>query len=164
MNLAKAKASKFHAPNDLIDSIDPNEVVKLSNSQSNQALKRQKLDFDGKKPKKSYDAVQKFQIKWATKLPWTEGIVLEGGLIHIVRCRVHSLIEGKDKIVRCKWDTLTKHQGCRIVQYDLPRLGVKKEGEINQKLCTSEKHEIVCSKESSFYFGPYYNTHKWGKL
>jgi hypothetical protein len=45
---------------DLIDSIDPNEDVQLFDSQSNQALKRQKLDFDGKKPKKSYDATHKF--------------------------------------------------------------------------------------------------------
>jgi hypothetical protein len=84
MNLPKVEASKFHVPN------DPNGIVKLFNSQSNQVLKKQKLAFDGKKPMNSYDVIWKFQIEWASKLLWVEGIVLEGGFIHIVRCRVGS--------------------------------------------------------------------------
>jgi hypothetical protein len=43
MNLPKAKASKFH----VLD--DPNEIVELFNSQSDQVLKKQKLAFDGLK-------------------------------------------------------------------------------------------------------------------
>ncbi len=71
INLPKAKASKFPMPN------DPNEIVELFNSQSNQVLKTQKLAFDGKEPKNSYDAIWKLQIEWLAKLPWAEGIVLE---------------------------------------------------------------------------------------
>jgi hypothetical protein len=140
MNLPKVKASKFDVSNDLIDSIDPNEVVELFNSQLNQALKRWKLDFDGKNPKKSYDATHKFHIEWATKLSWAKDIVLEGGFIHTMRCRVWLLIEGKDKIVGCKWDTLTKHQCHKIAHHDLPRLGVKKGGEYITKDCAHLKN------------------------
>jgi len=38
------------------------------------------------------------------------------------------LTENKDKIVKCKWDTLTKHAGGRIVVRDLPQFGMKKGG------------------------------------
>ncbi len=54
MNMPKAKISKFHVPN------DPNEIVELFNSQSNQVLKKQNLVFDGKKPKNSYHATWRF--------------------------------------------------------------------------------------------------------
>jgi hypothetical protein len=74
----------------------------LFNSQSNQVLKKQKLVFDGKKFKNSYDATCKFQIEWGSKLPWAKGIVLEGGFIHTLRCRVGLLIEGKDNIIGYK--------------------------------------------------------------
>ncbi len=66
--------------------------------------------------------------------------MLEGGFIHTMRCRVCLLIEGKDKIVGCKWDTLIKHQGCRIVHHDLPRLGVKKGCEYIAKDCAHMKN------------------------
>jgi hypothetical protein len=40
MNLPGVKAYKFNVSNDLIDSIDPNEVVELFDSQLDQAWKR----------------------------------------------------------------------------------------------------------------------------
>jgi hypothetical protein len=49
-----------------------------------------------------------------------------GGIIQIVRCRVCSFIENKDKIVECKWDILTKHVSYTITVHDLPWLRVKK--------------------------------------
>jgi hypothetical protein len=39
------------------------------------------------------------------------------------------LIENKEKIVGCKWDTLTKQQSSRIVVKDMQKLGVKEGGE-----------------------------------
>lgn len=66
--------------------------------------------------------------------------MLEGGFIHTVRCRVCLLIEGKDKIVGCKWNTLTKHQGHKISHHDLPRLRVKKGGEYIAKDCAHLKN------------------------
>jgi len=43
-----------------------------------------------------------------------------------MKCKVCSLIENKEKIIGCKWDTLTKHQGYTIALWDMPKLGVKK--------------------------------------
>jgi hypothetical protein len=78
------------------------------------------VDGIGKKPrKKSYDNSRIFQIEWATKLPWAKGLMVVGGIIEIVRCKICSLIENNDKIVKFKWDNLTKHDGCRITIRDL---------------------------------------------
>jgi hypothetical protein len=94
------------------------------------------VDGIGKKlRKKSCDSSRKFQAKWVAKLPWAEGLVAGGWIIQIVKCIVCSLIENKDKIVRCKWDILTKHVSHRIVVCDLLRLGVKKGREYIAKDC-----------------------------
>jgi hypothetical protein len=53
------------------------------------------------------------------KLPWAKGLVVEDQIIHSVQFKMCSLIENKEKIVGCKWDTLTKHVGCRIVVHGL---------------------------------------------
>ncbi len=60
-------------------------------------------------------------MKWVARLPQAKG-----GLIQSVKCRACSLIENKYKIVGCKWDTLTKHVGCKIIICDAPMLVVKK--------------------------------------
>ncbi len=70
--------------------------------------KKQKCN-KGKPQKKSYDNTQKFQTKWATKVPWAKGVVSKDGMINLVKCKVYSLIEKKEKIMGCKWDTLIKH-------------------------------------------------------
>jgi hypothetical protein len=54
------------------------------------------------------------------KIQWAKGIVATSEIIQTMRCKVCSLIENKDKIVECKWDTLTKHVDCRIAIFDLP--------------------------------------------
>jgi len=128
------------------------QVVELSNSQSNSPCsieifvskvdptsKKQKKDV--KKPKKrSYDNTRKFQTEWATSLPWAEGFVSNGSFIHIVRCKVCFLIKNKYKIIGCKWDTLAKHQGCRIAAWDLLKLGVKKGEKFIAKDCAHLKN------------------------
>ncbi len=94
------------------------------------------MDGIGKKLcKKSCDSSRKFQAKWVVKLPWAEGLVVGGGIIQIVKCRVCSLFENKDKIFRCKWAILTKRVSHRIVACDLLRLGVKKGREYIAKDC-----------------------------
>ncbi len=35
-------------------------------------------------------------------------------------------IKNKDKTINCKWNILSKRQGCQIVVCDMPRFGVKK--------------------------------------
>ncbi len=87
-----------------------------------------------------YDNTQKFQIEWATKVPWVEGIACKDGMINLVKCRVYFLIEKKEKIMGCKWDTLTKHQ---IVSQHMPSLGVKKGGEYIAKKCAHMKNVIL---------------------
>jgi hypothetical protein len=82
----------------------------------------------GKNKKKINNNTRKFQVEWATKLPWVKGLVNEKGFIQSVKCKVCSLIESKDKIVGCKWDTLTKHADCKIVVQDLLMVGVKRVG------------------------------------
>jgi hypothetical protein len=62
-------------------------------------------------------------------MPWARGLVFKGGFINVVKCRMCSLIENKEKIISCKWDTLIEHQRCRIVVQTMPKLGVKKGGE-----------------------------------
>jgi hypothetical protein len=115
--------------------IDLDEIVQISNSQFDPQVhpprKKQKLIVDGigkKFYKKSYESSKKFQAKWVTKLPWAKGLVAASGIIQIVRCKVCSLVENKDKIMRCKWDILTKHVNHRIAIHDLLQLGVKKGG------------------------------------
>jgi hypothetical protein len=44
-----------------------------------------------------YDSIQKFQIEWATKVPWAEGIEYKYGMINLVKCKVYFLIEKKEK-------------------------------------------------------------------
>jgi hypothetical protein len=62
------------------------------------------------------------------------------GIIEIVRCKVCSLVENKEKIIKCKWDTLTKDASHRIVVHDLLQLGVKKGEEYIAKYCAHLKN------------------------
>ncbi len=50
----------------------------------------------------------------------------ERGFIQSVKSIVCSSVKCNDKIVGCKWDTLTKHASCKIVEWNFPGLGVKK--------------------------------------
>jgi hypothetical protein len=67
-----------------------------------------------------------FQTEWAAKVPWVKRVVFKDGIINLMKCKAYFLIEKKEKIMGCKWDTLTKHQGRQIVSKDMPSLGVKK--------------------------------------
>jgi hypothetical protein len=42
-------------------------------------------------------------------MPWVEGLEFKGRIINVVKCKVCSLIENKEKIISRKWDTLKKH-------------------------------------------------------
>jgi hypothetical protein len=99
--------------------------IELFDSKVNPASNKQKTDV--KKPQIFFnDNTRKFQTEWATRLPWAEGLMLDGSFIHTMRCRVCFLIKNKCTIVGCKWDILTKHQGHKIVAWNLLKLGVKK--------------------------------------
>jgi len=50
---------------------------------------------------------------YVAKLPWAELFVGEDGTLHIIKCRVCTEVEGKNKIFVVKWDSLCKHVGCQ---------------------------------------------------
>jgi hypothetical protein len=55
-------------------------------------------DFDTnllptKKTKVNYNHTCKFQIKWVAKFNWAEGVLVEDGIPHNVKCKVCSIIK-----------------------------------------------------------------------
>ncbi len=85
--------------------------MKLFNLKSEPPLKKQKNEM--KINQKNLVIVQ-IQIECLAKLPWAKCSVAKGGFSHY---EVYGkfVIKNKEKMMGCKWDTLTKHQGCRIV-------------------------------------------------
>lgn len=63
------------------------------------------------KLKKSYDCTRKFQLDWATKLLCVVGVLITGGMLHNVRCKVFTTIDRKLCSLVPKLDTLMKHEG-----------------------------------------------------
>jgi hypothetical protein len=49
-----------------------------------------------KKPERSYDKFQIFQNSWATKFPWVKLVSGEDSKVSLVKCRICSVVEGKD--------------------------------------------------------------------
>jgi hypothetical protein len=47
-----------------------------------------------------------FQDVWNAKLPWVEFVVDEQGKVHLMRCKVCSKINGKDKMFSPKIESL----------------------------------------------------------
>jgi hypothetical protein len=41
-----------------------------------------------KKLENLYDCTQKFQLEWAMKLPWVEGVFVDDSKLHMVKCKV----------------------------------------------------------------------------
>jgi hypothetical protein len=54
------------------------------------------------KLKKSYDRTWKFQLEWAAKLPWVEGVLATNGVFCNVRCKVCSTIDKKPYLLAPK--------------------------------------------------------------
>ena len=79
-----------------------------------------------KKPRKNYGLTQKFQLEWACKLPWAEGILIYIGRLHMVKCTVCSTMEKSDRLMQPKWDTLKKHEGRSKETRNMPAYNVKK--------------------------------------
>lgn len=47
------------------------------------------------------------------KLPWAELFVGLDDNLHIIKCKICSEVEGKDKLIVFKWDSICKH-GCKL--------------------------------------------------
>ena len=53
-----------------------------------------------------YEQSYVFQDIWVVKLPWAESILEADGKVYQVRCLVYMKIEGRDKLLAPKLDTL----------------------------------------------------------
>jgi hypothetical protein len=59
-------------------------------------------------------------------MPRTEGIMSIDGCLHMVRCRACSIVNGRDRLLAPKWNTLYKHKGQFKAKRDMPWKGLKK--------------------------------------
>jgi hypothetical protein len=74
-----------------------------------QAASNNKIVVGTRKWNSQYDVTRKYQLQWAAKLPWSEAVLKDDGLIHLVQCKICSTIGKKDCVMHPKWDTLSKH-------------------------------------------------------
>jgi hypothetical protein len=88
-----------------------------------------------KNAKRSYDRNRKFQLEWQAKLPWAETIVSLDGSLYQVRYCTCSVVDGRDRIMAAKWDTLLKHEGHRKAKRDISGIGIKKGDKYIVKSC-----------------------------
>lgn len=59
-----------------------------------------------------------FQDVWTTCLPWAKSMFDEKGQVPQVHCIVCTFVEGKEKLLAPKLDSLLKHQGyCKAKVY-----------------------------------------------
>ena len=79
-----------------------------------------------KKQKKNYDLTCKFQLEWACKLPWAEGILTNNDRLHVVKCTMWSTMEKTERLMQPKWDTIKKHEGRSKAIRNMPAYNVKK--------------------------------------
>jgi hypothetical protein len=75
-----------------------------------------------KKRKKNYELNGHFQDSWAAKLPWVEGVVGADGRITQVSCMICSDIEGREKLLVSKIDSLYKHASRRRALVDMGKV------------------------------------------
>jgi hypothetical protein len=62
-----------------------------------------------KKKNKEAEIKKVFKEEWATQFPWAKPMVDLTSEIQVVRCKVYSLVESKDKILNLEKDGLQKH-------------------------------------------------------
>jgi len=66
-----------------------------------------------------------FQTKWATKLPWVEGIFASDEVLHMMKCKVWSAFDHKPFILASKSDTMFKHDWKHTTKKNLALHGIK---------------------------------------
>jgi len=63
--------------------------------------------------RQSYERSRQWQDSWAARMPWAESVFGLDGKVRQVRCKVCSDIEGRNKLLVPKLDSLWKHCGRR---------------------------------------------------
>jgi hypothetical protein len=73
-------------------------------------LAQVKADLESSKKQKTlYEMNLCFQNTWAGKFPWAKSMVGDDGKVHQVKCKVYNKIEGCDKLLMPKLNSLWKH-------------------------------------------------------
>lgn len=81
-------------------------------------------------------------MKWTLKLPWVEGVYDASGLLTTVRCKECTTIERRPKMMRLKWDTLSKHEARRMVDINIPKHSIKN-GHRYESMMTRHKKNLA---------------------
>jgi hypothetical protein len=63
--------------------------------------------------RRTYEHNRHWQDPWAACLPWAESVLGRNGRVTQVRCKVCSEVEGREKLLAPKIDSLWKHAGWR---------------------------------------------------
>jgi hypothetical protein len=62
-----------------------------------------------KRTKRNYDLTRRFQMEWAATCPWSEMILTDEGLLHMVKCSICSAVKGRAVIMGPKFDIVKRH-------------------------------------------------------
>lgn len=63
--------------------------------------------------RRGYERNRVWQDSWAARLPWAESVVSENGDVRQVRCKICTEVDGRDKLLVPKIDSLWKHASRR---------------------------------------------------
>jgi hypothetical protein len=74
------------------------------------------------KKRKLYEGAKRFQDGWTTQLPWAENVIGDKGLVHQVWCIMCIHVEGKEKLLAPKLDSLLKHVNCYKCKVSMPNV------------------------------------------
>jgi hypothetical protein len=77
---------------------------------------------EASRKRKTYELNRHFQDSWAAKCPWAEPVVGVDGRITQVRCKICTDVEGREKLLVPKIDSLMKHAGRRRATADMGKI------------------------------------------
>lgn len=81
------------------------KTAKLSRISASEGVAR----VGSRRWKSKYDLTRKYQLDWAAKAPWSEGVLKEDGLLHAVKCTICTAVGRKPCLMGPKWDTIQRH-------------------------------------------------------
>jgi hypothetical protein len=106
-----------------------------------------------RKKRKLYEGFKKFQDTSTTKLPWAKFVFDEKGEVQQVRCKVCTSVEGKQKLMATKLDSLFKHQGHRKAKVPMPSVDARS-FYFNKKIMYMLRMNVFTLPTTDIYFGP----------
>lgn len=91
--------------------------------------------------RQGYEKNRQFQDAWAARFPWAESVLGSDGRVAQVRCTVCSEVEGREKLLIPKLDSLWKHSGRRRAIVDAGK--IKKGSHFFVSTCAHSKNERI---------------------